>query len=170
MFPDAGAITMTSVVKITRLFAEACNNRMKVAGTPNKYHVVAFKEDLLKVCIQFAFKGTDVNDPSGAILEDACYWVAVVMNTPYNRRVAARANYDPDLQADDPARRSKEENWAASTKNQLRKRAIERGANNYLLNLVDPTWLRPLKNETTFFTRVTPVKMLSELTKASGGL
>ena len=52
----------------------------------------------------------------------------------------------------------------------MRKRAIERGANDYLLMLVDPTWLRPLKNETTFFTRVTLVEMLSELTKEIGSL
>ena len=51
MFPDAGAITMTSVVKITRLFAEARNNCTKVAGTPNDDHVVAFKEDLLNACL-----------------------------------------------------------------------------------------------------------------------
>ena len=56
------------------------------------------------------------------------------------------------------------------TRNHSRKHAIERGANNYLLKIVDPTWLRPLKNETTFFTRLTPIKMLDELTKASGGL
>ena len=73
--------------------------------------------------------------------------------------------YYPDLQADDPAHRAKEENWAASTSNQPRKRAIERGANDYLLRIVDLTWLRLLKNETTFFTRVTPVDMLSVLTK-----
>ena len=40
---------MTSVVKITRLFAEARKNRTKVAGTLNNDHVVAFKEDLLNV-------------------------------------------------------------------------------------------------------------------------
>ena len=57
-----------------------------------------------------------------------------------------------------------------STRNQSRKRAIKRGTNNYLLRLVNPTWLRPLKNETTFFTRVTLVDILSELTKASGCL
>ena len=47
--PDAGAISMTSVVKITRLFAEAHDNRTKVAGTPNDNHSVAFKEELLNV-------------------------------------------------------------------------------------------------------------------------
>ena len=36
--------------------------------------------------------------------------------------------------------------------------------------LVDPTWIRCLKDETTFFTRVMPIKMLGELTKTSGGL
>ena len=82
----------------------------------------------------------------------------------------ACANYDPDLQADDPACRTNEANLAASTRNQSRKRAIEHGANNYLLRIFDLTWLRPLKNETTFFTRVTPIEMLTELTKASGGL
>ena len=79
-------------------------------------------------------------------------------------------NYDPDFQADYPARRAKEENWAASTRNQSHKRAIKRGGNNYLLKLVDPTWLRPLKNETTFCTRLTPIEMLTKLTKESGGL
>ena len=42
---------MTPVVKITRLFAEARDNCTKVAGTPNNDHVVAFKEDLLNVCL-----------------------------------------------------------------------------------------------------------------------
>ena len=142
----------------------------KKKGTSKKHHVVTFKEDLLNVCPQIAFKGTDVGDPSGAILEDACYQVAVATNTPYDRQVALRANYDPDLQAENPARRAKEENWAAITRNQSCKRAIERGANDYLLRLVDPTWLCPLKNETTFFTRVTPIDMLSKLTNARGGL
>ena len=79
-------------------------------------------------------------------------------------------NYDPDFQADYPARRAKEENWAASTRNQSHKRNIESGANNYLLRIVNPNWLRPLKNETNFFTRVIPVKILSKLTKESCGL
>ena len=81
-----------------------------------------------------------------------------------------RANYDPDLQSNDPARRYKEENWSDSTRNQSRKRAIERGANDYLLRLVALTWLRPLKSETTFFARVTPIEIITDLTKASGGL
>ena len=56
----------------------------------------------------------------------------------------------------------------ASTRNQLCKRAIERGANDHLLKIVDPTWLCPLKKDTTFFTRVTPINMHSNLTKSSG--
>ena len=73
---------MTSVVKITHLFAEARENCTKFAGTPNDKHAVAFKEDLLNVCLQIAFEGPDAGDPSGAILEDARYQAAVVMNTP----------------------------------------------------------------------------------------
>ena len=132
---------MTSVVKITRLFVETRNNRAKVAGTPNDDHVFALKEDLLNVCLKISFEGTDASNPSGAILEDARYRVAVATNAPYERQVVARANYDPDLQADNPARCVKEENWAESTMNQSRKRAIERSANDYLLRIVDPTWL-----------------------------
>ena len=64
---------------------------------------------------------------------------------PYDRQVAARANYNPDLQAYHPARHVKEKNWSPSTRNQSRKRAIERGANDYLLKLVSPTCLLPLK-------------------------
>ena len=136
---------MTSVVKITRLFAEARDNCTKGTGTPNNNHAVAFKEDLLNVCLQIAFEGPDAGNPSGAILEDARYWVAVVTNMPYDRQVAEHTNYNPNLQANYPTRRAKEENWVASTRNQFRKRATERGANDYLLRLVDPTWLRPLK-------------------------
>ena len=161
---------MTSVVEITHLFPEARDNHTKVAGTPNDNHIVAFKEDLLNVCLQITFKDTDTGDPSSAILKYARYRFAVATNTPYDRQVAAHANYDPNLQADDPALRAKEENWATSTRNQSPKRAIERGAKNCILRLVDPTWLCLLKNETTFFTRVTPVDMLSELTNASNGL
>ena len=61
---------MTSVVKITRLFAEAHDNQTKVASTPNDNHVVTFKEDLLNVCLQIAFEGTNSGDPSGAIFKD----------------------------------------------------------------------------------------------------
>ena len=114
---------MTSVVKITRLLAEAGDSCTKVAGTPNDNHAVAFKEDLLNVCFQIAFKGTDAGDPSGAILEDARYRVAITTNIPYHRQVAARTNYDPDLKADDPARRFTETGWAATTRNQSHKRA-----------------------------------------------
>ena len=124
---------MTSVVKITRLFAEARDNCTKGTGTPNNNHAVAFKEDLLNVCLQIAFKGTNAGNPSGAILEDARYRVAVATNTPYGCQVVARANYDPNLQVDNPTRHAKEGKWVAITRNQSRKRAIERGANDYLL-------------------------------------
>ena len=140
---------MTSVIKITRLFAEVRNNRTKVAGTPNDDHAVAFKEEVLNVCLQIDFEGTDAGNPFGAILEDSHYRVTITTNTPYDCKIAAHTNYGPDLQADDPVRRAKEKNWAASTRNQSRKRAIKhaikRGANDCLLRLVDPTWLCPLK-------------------------
>ena len=161
---------MNYVIRITRLFAEARDNQTEVAGTPHEDHVVTFKEDLLNVCLQIAFEGTNAGNPSSDILKDARYQVAVMTNTPYDRQVATRANCDPNLQAYDPACRSKEENWASITRNQSRKRAIDHGSNNYLLRLVDPTWLRTLKNETTLFTRVTPIEMLADITKASGGL
>ena len=83
---------MTSVAEITCLFAEARDNRTKVAGTPNDNHVAAFKEDLLNVCLQIAFEGTDAGNPSSAILKDARYRVAVATNTPYDRQVAAHVN------------------------------------------------------------------------------
>ena len=106
--PNAGAIAMTSVIDITRLFAEAHDNHTKFAGTPNDDHVVALKKDLLNVCLQIASKGTDAGDPSGAILKDTCYQVVIANNMPYNRQVAACAKYDPDLQADNPAFRAEE--------------------------------------------------------------
>ena len=99
---------MISVIEIPRLFAETRGNCTKVAGTPNDNHVVAFKEDLLSVCLQIAFKRTNADDPYGAILEDARYCVTITTNTSYNRQVAARANYDPGLQVDEPARRASE--------------------------------------------------------------
>ena len=40
-------------------------------GIPNNVHVIVFKEDLLKVCLQIAFGGTDAGNPSDAILEDS---------------------------------------------------------------------------------------------------
>ena len=101
---------MTSGLEITCLFAEAHENQTKVAGTPNDGHVVTFKDDLLNVCLQIACEGTNARDPSGAILNDARYQVAVAMNTLYECQVAARANYKPNIKADDPARRAKEEN------------------------------------------------------------
>ena len=40
----------------------------------------------------------------------------------------------------------------------------------YLLALIDETWLFPFNNEITFYTKVTPIEMLYQLTTASGGL
>ena len=119
---------------------------------------------------QITFEGTDSGDPSGAILSDAKYKAANVTAVSYDRQLAARANYDVLILDNDLARRSKEENWSAGTRNQSRKRAIERGACAYLLALVDETWLRPLNNKITFYTKVTPIEMLDQLTTASGGL
>ena len=102
-----------------------------------------FKEDLLNVTSQITFEGTDGGDPSGAILSDAKYKSANATDLSYDGQLAARANYDAFILDNDPARRSKEENWSAGTRNQSRKRTIESGACAYLLALVDETWLRP---------------------------
>ena len=64
--PDAGAIAMTSVVRITHLFAEARENCTKVAGTPNDDHFVAFKEYLQNLCLQITFEGTNAGAPTTA--------------------------------------------------------------------------------------------------------
>ena len=121
---------MNSVIETTRLFVEACDNRKRVSGTPNDDHVVKLKEDLLNVCLQSLFEGTNASDPPGAILEVACYQVDVSKSTPRNRQIVVRANYDPNLKANNPACCAKEENCAASTRNHSRKRAIDRGAND----------------------------------------
>ena len=119
---------------------------------------------------QITFEGTGSGDPSGAILLDAKYKAANATDVSYNCQLAAHANYDALILDNDPTRRSKEENWSAGTRNQSRKRAIESGACAYLLALVNETWLRPLKNEITFYMKVTPTEMLAQLTTASGGL
>ena len=166
----AGVVTMTSVAEIIRLFQSAADKRLKVNGLPNENHTLIFKEDLLNVTFQITFEGTDSGDPSGAILSDAKYKDANATAISYNRQLAACANYDASILDNDPARRSKEDNCSAGTRDQSRKRAIERGACAYLLTLVDETWLRPLKNEITFYTKVTPIEMLDQLTTSSGGL
>ena len=119
---------------------------MKVNGPPNDNHTLKFKEDLLNVTFQITFEGTDDGDPSGAILVDAKYKAAKETTVSYDRQLASHANYDASILETDPARRSKEENWSAGTRNQARKRAIERGTCSYLLALVDETWLCPLRN------------------------
>ena len=91
---------------------------------------------------QIMFEGTDDGDPSGAILSDAKYKASNATAVSYDRQLAARANYDASILDKYPARRSKEENWSAGTRNQVRKRAIERGACTYLLALVNKRHLR----------------------------
>ena len=161
---------MTSVAEIIRLFQSAADKQSKVDGPPNDDHTMIFKEDLLDATFQITFEGTDSGDPSGAILSDAKYKSANATAVSYDRHLAARANYDASIFDNDPTHRSNKENWSARTQNQSRKRAIERGVCTYLLALVNETWLRPLKNEITFYTKVTPIKMLVQLTTASGGL
>ena len=101
-------IILTDVTMDTHMEMGIYKKKNKKKGTSKKHHVVTFKEDLLNVCPQIAFKGTDVGDPSGASLEDACYQVAVSTSTPYDRQVAARVNYNSNCKTDDPARRAEE--------------------------------------------------------------
>ena len=119
---------MTSVAEIIRLFQLAADKQLKVDGPPNDDHTLKFKEDLLNVAFHITFEGTGGGDPSGAILTDTKYKAANATTVLYNRQLAARANYDATIKENDPARRSKEENWSAGTQNQARKRAIDRGA------------------------------------------
>ena len=83
---------MTSVVEITRHFAEARDNQTKVAGTPNDNHIVMFKEDLLNVCLQIASERTNAGDSSGDILNDSRYQVTFATNTSYDRQITVRTN------------------------------------------------------------------------------
>ena len=159
---------MTSVAEIIRLFQSAADEKSKVDGPPNDNHTLKFKEDLLNVSFQITFEGTDGDDPSGAILADGKYKAVNATAVLYDWQLAARANYDASILENDPARCSKEENWSVGTQNQARKRTIERGACVYLLALVDKTWLRPLKNKITFYTKVNPIKMLAQITTSSG--
>ena len=161
---------MTSVAEIIHPFQSAANKQSKVDGPPNDDHTLIFKEDLLNVTFQITFEGTDSGDPSGAILLDAKDKATNATAVSYDRQLTARANYDVSILYNDPAYFPKEENWSAGTRNQSRKRAIERGACAYLLALIDETWLRPLKNKITFYTKVTPIEILAQLTTASGGL
>ena len=117
---------MTFVVETIRLFQSAADNQSKVDSPPNDDHTLKFKEDLLNVMFQITFEGNDSSDPSRAILSDAKYKAANVTAVSYDRQLAARANYDASILENDPARRSKEENWSAGTRNQDCKRAIER--------------------------------------------
>ena len=158
---------MTSVAEIIRLFQLAADEQLKFNGPPNDDHTFKFKEDLLNVTFHITFEGTDDGDPSGAILADAKYKAANATTMLYDQKLAVRANNDSTIKENDPTRCSKEENWSAGTRNQARKRAIERGVCAYLLALVDETWLRPLKIEITFYTKVTPIEMLAQLTTAS---
>ena len=90
--------------------------------------------------------------------------------TSYDQQLAAQKNYDNRIAVDDPLRRTKEENWAASTRNQACKRTIKRGTNKYIISLVDKMWICPLKDPYTFFTHVNLVQLLAQPSLASGGL
>ena len=88
---------MTSVTEITRLFQSAANKQSKVDGPLNDDHMLKFKEDLLNVTFQITFEGTNMGDPSGAILADAKYKAANTTTVSYDRQLAARANYDASI-------------------------------------------------------------------------
>ena len=122
------------------------------------------------MCLQIVFKGADTGDLSGAILEDARYKRVSMSRTPYDRQLAARNNYDYSIAVENPLCRSKEENWAAGTRNQARKHTIECGANDYIINIVNKTWIHPMKDPDTFFTCFTPVQLLAQLCLAIRGL
>ena len=119
---------------------------------------------------QITFDGTNGSNPSGAILLDSKYKAVNGTDAMYDQQLPMYIVYDPTIKVDDPTRRSKEENWIVGTQNQAGTQAIDWGACAYLNSLVDETWLRPLKDENTFYTKVTPIKTLAQLTKASSRL
>ena len=121
---------MTSVAEIICLFQSASDKQSKVDGPPNDDYTLIFKEDLLNMTFQITFEGTNSGDPSGAILYDAKYKAANATAVSYDRQLAARANYDASILDNYPACRSKEESWSAGTRNQSRKRTIERSVSH----------------------------------------
>ena len=99
---------MTSVDEVSRLFKAAHDSHVKVYSMPYYDDVISFKEDLLNVCLKISFEGTDVVNPSGAILEDARYKRVNMTGTSYDRQLAARKIYDGRITINDPLCRSKE--------------------------------------------------------------
>ena len=161
---------MTSPDGIIALFEKGAGAHTMLEGPPTDDSILAIKETLLNTVFQIRFEGTNAGDPSGAILPEDKYMDVNDTEVPYDRQLDARPSYDPNLRDDDPARRSKEAAWLAGTRNQERKRAIDRGAIAFLQVVIPDTYLRPLKHPDSFYTKVTCIAMLQQLETSSGGL
>ena len=161
---------MTSPEGIIALFEKGAEPHTMPEGTPTDDSILTIKETLLNTVFQIRCEGTNAGDPSGAILPEDKYLDANNTEVPYDRQLDARPSYDPELKDEDPARRSKEAAWLAGTRNQERKRAIDRGVIAFLQEVVPDTYLRPLKHPDSFYTKVTCIAMLKQLETSSGGL
>ena len=98
---------MKYVNEIFRLFKAACNSHAKVDGTPSDDNAISLKEDLLNMCLQITFEGTDDGDLSGAIIEEARYKRVNMNGASYDRQLAARKNYNDSIAVNNNLRRAK---------------------------------------------------------------
>lgn len=156
--------------EISSLFAAALEQFEPVIGQPTDPDLTRLREALIQVLLVIPFdEETGQHNLVGLLLDKADY--QALYGAPFSRPTRPGiypSNIDDDAKA--PVRARLEAEHAAKLSDYKTYDAAERDTQRFILAVIEDTWIRELKDPTTFYTQVLAVDLLDHLQTICGGL
>ena len=148
---------MSTSSYIISLFKTVWERYSPIVGPPTDDDMVRLCEAILTILHSISL-GADAGCPPRLILSDVAYKRPLVTNVGFDSMSSAFKSYDPDISNDatDGVRKKREREWTATLATQELIRACERGCRSFILNVVEDTWVRCLRDPDCFYTLVAP--------------
>ena len=166
---------MSTLTDITSTLKLASNEFELIKLTPNDDDLQCLNKVFVICCLGVTLTGKDASCASGVVLHDIVYKshhrgisFDIMHNAQDDYNPAIAALTTPDALALKLHRI--EHVWATGTANQNCIRAVKLGTHNLIIANVESTWVQELRNTFTFFTGVSPRKLLDHISNHAGVL
>ena len=160
---------MTTPEEVKTLFSDLADTYTVIVGQPTDDDVKRLRETITNLLQSIDVPG-GVCNLSGLIDTDATY--NAIHGHPFDPMLLPLAAYDPAIADDatDAVRTRAERNWSARLALRRLIRAAELHGRNFLLLVVEDTWLLSLKSDVTFYNMVSLRDMLDHLSTNMPGV
>ena len=148
---------MSTSLDIIPFFKTAWESYPPIVGSPTDDDMVRLREAILTIMNSISL-GADAGCLSGFILTDEVYKRSLATSIGFDSMSGAFKSYYPDIADDatDGVQKKLERKWTATLATQQLIRACKRSCRYFILNVVEYTWVRHLRNPDCFYTRVAP--------------